>query len=58
MKDFILPEDADFGTPPVHSETLVTLTIDGLEVTVPEGTSVMRASAIAFAQLGQGRSVT
>ncbi|MCB1353033.1 MAG: formate dehydrogenase subunit alpha [Rhodobacteraceae bacterium] len=51
MKDFILPEDADFGTPPVHSETLVTLTIDGLEVTVPEGTSVMRASAIAGIQI-------
>jgi formate dehydrogenase major subunit len=36
---------ADFGTPASPSETLVTLTIDGRSVTVPEGTSVMRAAA-------------
>jgi formate dehydrogenase major subunit len=36
---------ADFGTPEVLSETLVTLTIDGRAVTVPLGTSVMRAAA-------------
>lgn len=36
---------ADFGTPASNSETLVTLTIDGRSVTVPEGTSVMRAAA-------------
>ena len=36
---------ADFGTPAVHSDTLVTLTIDGRQVTVPAGTSVMRAAA-------------
>ena len=36
---------ADFGTPEVHSETSVTLTIDGRAVTVPAGTSVMRAAA-------------
>jgi formate dehydrogenase major subunit len=36
---------ADFGTPEVLSETLVTLTIDGRDVTVPLGTSVMRAAA-------------
>ncbi|MEO6041879.1 MAG: formate dehydrogenase subunit alpha [Croceibacterium sp.] len=36
---------ADFGTPPVASDDLVTLTIDGREVTVPAGTSVMRAAA-------------
>ena len=35
---------ADFGTPASTSETLVTLTIDGRSVTVPEGTSVMRAA--------------
>ncbi|MEN9683977.1 MAG: hypothetical protein RLZZ427_1728 [Pseudomonadota bacterium] len=35
---------ADFGTPEVHSDTLVTLTIDGRSVTVPAGTSVMRAA--------------
>ena len=46
MKDFIIP-DADFGTPASKSKTLVTLTIDGATVTVPEGTSVMRAAAEA-----------
>jgi formate dehydrogenase major subunit len=38
--------EQDFGTPARHSATLVTLTIDGQEVTVPEGTSVMRAAAL------------
>jgi len=37
-------QEIDYGTPPVTSETTVTLTIDGHAVTVPEGTSVMRAS--------------
>ena len=36
---------ADFGTPEVRSEEMVTLPIDGREVTVPAGTSVMRAAA-------------
>ncbi len=44
MKDFILP-DRDFGTPAARSEAMVTLTVDGFDVTVPEGTSVMRAAA-------------
>ncbi|TCP42935.1 formate dehydrogenase subunit alpha [Rhodovulum marinum] len=44
MKDFIIP-DPDFGTPARRSDKTVTLTIDGFEVTVPEGTSVMRAAA-------------
>ena len=35
----------DFGTPAVQSDEQVTLTIDGREVTVPAGTSVMRAAA-------------
>ena len=48
MKDFVLPmDDRDLGTPPSRAETSVTLTIDGFDVTVPEGTSVMRASALA-----------
>ncbi len=34
----------DYGTPESKSEKTVTLSIDGFEVTVPEGTSVMRAS--------------
>ena len=37
----------DLGTPARHSDKLVTLTIDGQEVTVPEGTSVMRAAALS-----------
>src|ERR1700720_4866368 len=36
----------DFGTPHRDSAELVTLTIDGREVTVPAGTSVMRAAAL------------
>ncbi|MEY2961829.1 MAG: hypothetical protein RLZ60_1659 [Pseudomonadota bacterium] len=49
MKDFIIPwtDDRDLGTPAVKSDKTVTITVDGFEVTVPEGTSVMRASAIA-----------
>ena len=39
--------DTDFGTPERESETQVTLEIDGVNVTVPAGTSVMRASTIA-----------
>ena len=45
MKDFILPSDRDFGTPYVRSTATVTLNIDGFDVTVPEGTSIMRAAA-------------
>ncbi len=36
---------ADFGTPAVQSDEAVTLRIDGRDVTVPAGTSVMRAAA-------------
>ncbi|MAZ17713.1 MAG: formate dehydrogenase subunit alpha [Ahrensia sp.] len=39
-----LIQETDFGTPASRSEKTVMLTIDGFEVTVPEGTSVMRAS--------------
>ncbi|GGE45661.1 formate dehydrogenase subunit alpha [Actibacterium pelagium] len=46
MKDFIIP-DPDFGTPASKSTNTVTLIIDGQQVSVPEGTSVMRASAEA-----------
>ena len=57
MKDFILPpkrqaeDDRDMGTPASRATTMVTLTIDGFAVTVPEGTSVMRASAEAGIQV-------
>ena len=36
----------DLGTPARVSATLVTLTIDGEAITVPEGTSVLRAAAL------------
>ena len=39
--------ETDYGTPEVRSETYVTLEIDGIEVSVPEGTSVMRAATEA-----------
>ncbi|GAB2182399.1 formate dehydrogenase subunit alpha [Denitratisoma sp. agr-D3] len=39
-----LNKDIDYGTPARTSEKEVTLTIDGIEVTVPEGTSIMRAA--------------
>ncbi len=40
-----LVEDRDYGTPERVSDRLVTLEIDGHVITVPEGTSVMRAAA-------------
>ncbi|CAM5775668.1 formate dehydrogenase subunit alpha [Mesorhizobium amorphae] len=39
-----LIHEIDFGTPASKSEKQVTLTVDGFTVTVPEGTSIMRAS--------------
>ena len=47
MKDFIIPwDDRDMGTPAKEGAP-VTLSVDGFDVTVPEGTSVMRAAAEA-----------
>ncbi len=40
-----LIQEADYGTPASKSDSQVTLKIDGFDVTVPEGTSVMRAAA-------------
>ena len=39
-----LPRPTDYGTPARESEKYVTLEIDGVEVTVPAGTSIMRAA--------------
>ena len=36
--------EIDYGTPASRSEKTVALTIDGVEVRVPEGTSIMRAA--------------
>ncbi|MBO6809201.1 formate dehydrogenase subunit alpha [Thalassospira sp.] len=46
-----LIKEVDYGTPAKNSEKTVTLTIDGKDVTVPEGTSVMRASMEAGIQV-------
>src|SRR5882724_4121275 len=37
----------DLGTPPSPSTVQVTLQIDGCEISVPAGTSLMRAAALA-----------
>ncbi len=37
-------KEIDYGTPASQSQNMVTLTIDGQSVTVPEGTSIMRAA--------------
>lgn len=42
-----LLQETDFGTPKVKSEKTVSVEIDGHTVSVPEGTSVMRAAAEA-----------
>jgi len=46
-----LIQEIDFGTPRSKSEIMVTLTIDGQSVTVPEGTSIMRAAMEAGTQI-------
>jgi formate dehydrogenase major subunit len=40
----LLVQETDFGTPAVDAERTVSLTIDGMPVTVPERTSIMRAA--------------
>ncbi len=39
-----LIKETDYGTPPSEASQLVTLEIDGMSVTVPAGTSIMRAA--------------
>src|SRR5580700_1650275 len=46
-----LIEETDFGTPRSKSVGVVTLTIDGNKITVPEGTSIMRAAMEAGTQI-------
>jgi len=38
--------DTDYGTPKSDSTTMVTLNIDGVDVTVPDGTSIMHAAQL------------
>ncbi len=42
-----LIKETDYGTPRALSEKTVSLSIDGHEITVPEGTSIMRAAMTA-----------
>ncbi|MGW1005870.1 formate dehydrogenase subunit alpha [Streptomyces sp. NPDC002520] len=42
-----LLKEPDFGTPERPGEATVSVEVDGLPVTVPEGTSVLRAAALA-----------
>lgn len=42
-----LNPDIDYGTPPSTSEALISLSIDGTDIAVPEGTSVLRAATLA-----------
>ncbi len=46
-----LMHETDYGTPARIAEKLVTLEIDGNPVTVPAGTSVMRAAVVAGVQV-------
>ena len=46
-----LMQEVDYGTPRRVSQTIVTLEIDGKPVTVPAGTSVMRAAVEAGVQI-------
>src|SRR5690606_38197504 len=39
--------EIDYGTPATQSSKTVTLTIDGTDIAVPEGTSIMRAARMA-----------
>ena len=39
-----LIHEIDYGTPASKAKKKVTLTVDGVAVTVPEGTSIMRAA--------------
>ncbi len=46
-----LVSETDYGTPRSKAEKTVTLTIDGVPVTVPESTSIMRAAMAAGIQV-------
>ncbi len=51
IKPMSLIKETDYGTPHSTSTNLVTLEIDGVEVTVPEGTSIMNAAMQAGIQI-------
>ena len=43
--------EIDYGTPKSKAEKTVTLTVDGKDVTVPDGTSIMRAAMDAGVEI-------
>ena len=45
------PADLDLGTPATLANETVTVLIDGTEVVVPAGTSIMRAASLAGTQI-------
>ncbi len=47
MLETIAIRDRDLGTPEVKDDVLINLTIDGHQVTVPAGTSIMRAAMLS-----------
>ncbi len=47
MDNHIMNDQTDYGTPAKTSDKQVTLNIDGQQVTVPAGTSIMRAAMAA-----------
>lgn len=46
MDDIKYDPNKDYGTPKIVSDKMVTLNIDGVSVTVPEGTSIMHAAQL------------
>lgn len=47
MLETVVIRERDFGTPPSLQTEMVSLRIDGNEITAPAGTSIMRAAAMA-----------
>jgi formate dehydrogenase major subunit len=39
--------EKDYGTPKKVSDTIITLNIDGVDISVPEGTSIMHAAQLS-----------
>ncbi|MBF0264108.1 MAG: formate dehydrogenase subunit alpha [Gammaproteobacteria bacterium] len=47
MDDIKYDTEKDYGTPKQASDTMITLNIDGADIVVPEGTSIMHAAQVA-----------
>ena len=45
------PKNIDHGTPVVQSENMISAKVDGMEIRVPEGTSIMRAASLVGIQI-------